>query len=534
MKEYDPGQRVLPKILADKAATVPDRPYLQYQDGPEVSYREVDLMTNRIANGLSALGVKKGDKVALLLPNSLEAIYLWFGCNKLGVVDVPINLANKGWFLSHVINDSESKILVIDRQFLDRLYTIKDDLSTLNKIVVWSPDGSTEPIDELGIDILDYNELCKASDDRPSVDLSVGDIQTIIYTSGTTGPSKGVMCPYGESYLAAVEYCKSLKVTDEDIFYTCLPVFHANARWLCVYPAMLAESKVVAYARLSATGFWDQIRTSGATIFNSLGAMGSFIFNQPQKDDDADNPVRACMAAPMPKEIFDDFEKRFDLKIVEAYGLTETGVITYNPYDATRKGTCGKPTESFEIQILDENEYPLASNKIGEIAVRGRLPYAMCLGYYNQPEKTTEAFRNFIFHTGDAGYIDDAGYMYFVDRMKDYIRRRGENISSFEVERVVLGHPKVMDAAAIGVKSEVGEDEVKVVVVPATDEGLSPEELIEWCVPRMPYFAVPRFIEFVGQLPKTPNEKVQKHILREAGLSDNTWDREAAGIKVSR
>ena len=415
MKEYIPTERVLPFILGDKAEKVPSKPYLQFQDGPEITFLEVEKLTNRIANGLTALGICKGDKVALMLPNSLEAIYLWFGCNKMGAVDVPINLANKGWFLSHVINDSESKILVIDRQFVDRLYTIKNDLPNLSKIVVWSPDESTEPIEEIGIDVLDYKELCLASDARIDVDLSVGDIQTIIYTSGTTGPSKGVMCPYGESYLAAVEYCNSLKVTAEDIFYTCLPVFHANARWLCVYPAMLAESKVVVYERLSATGFWDQIRASGATIFNSLGAMGSFIFNQPKKNDDTENPVRACMAAPMPKEIFDDFEKRFDLKIVEAYGLTETGVITYNPYDATRKGSCGKSTESFEIQILDENEYPLDPNKIGEIAVRGRLPYAMCLGYYNHSEKTIEAFRNFIFHTGDAGYFDEDGYMYFVD-----------------------------------------------------------------------------------------------------------------------
>lgn len=534
MKTYDPAQRILPNLLANKAAIVPDQPYLQYQNGPEISFREVDLMTNRIANGLATLGLEKGDKVAILMPNSLEAIYIWFGCNRLGVVDVPINLANKGWFLSHVINDSESRILIIDRQFIDRLYTIKDDLTKLEKIVVWSQDGSTEPIDDLGIDTLEYNDLLNASDDSVAVELEAGDMQTIIYTSGTTGPSKGVMCPYGESYVAAMEYCKSLKVTDEDVFFTCLPLFHANARWLCIYPALLAESKAVVYERLSATGFWNQVRSAGATIFNSLGAMGSFIFNQPEKENDAKNPIRVCMAAPMPKEIFDDFEKRFDLKIIEGYGLSETGVITYNPYMATRKGTCGKSTESFETQILDEQGYQLGPNQVGEIAVRERLPYAMCLGYYNQPEKTIETFRNFIFHTGDAGYFDDDGYMYFVDRMKDYIRRRGENISSFEVERVVLSHPKVLDAAAIGVKSEVGEDEVKVVVVPVTDEELDPAELIKWCLPLMPYFAVPRYVEFWDQLPKTPNEKVQKHILRRAGLNENTWDREAAGIRVTR
>jgi len=447
---------------------------------------------------------------------------------------VPINLANKGLFLSHVITDSEAKTLVMDAQFLDRLHTIKDDLPGLEKVVICASEPVIDMPSGLGFELLEYEALCTASDDRLAVDIGVGDIQTIIYTSGTTGLSKGVMCPNGETYLAAVEYCKSLRVTEADTFYTCLPLFHANARWLCVYPAMLAEAKVAIYERLSATGFWDQIRSSGATLFNSLGAMGTFLFNQPKRDDDADNSVRICMAAPMPKEIYDDFETRFDLKIIEAYGLSETGVITYNPYDAPRKGTCGKATESFEIQIIDEHEYPVGPNEVGEIAVRGRFPYAMCTGYYNLPEKTIETFRNFFFHTGDAGYLDEDGYMYFVDRMKDYIRRRGENISSFEVERVVMSHPKVLDAAAVGVKSEVGEDEVKIVVVPKAGETIKPEELIEWCVPLMPYFAVPRFVAFSDQLPKTPNEKVQKHLLRETGVGQTTWDREKAGIKVKR
>ena len=534
MKEYVPSERILPFILADKAEKVPSKPYLQFQDGPEFTFLEVEKMTNRIANGLTDLGIRKGDKVALMLPNSLESILLWFACNKIGAVDVPINLANKGYFLSHVINDSESKLMIVDQQFYDQLKDIEDDLPALEGVVVWSGQGSTAPVPEYKFKTIDYEALLEASDSPPKIQLDVGDVQTIIYTSGTTGPSKGVMCPYGQGYLAAVEYCKSLRVTEDDIFYTCLPVFHANARLLCIYPALLAESKAVVYERLSATGFWDQIRSCGATIFNSLGAMGTFIFNQPESGDDADNPARICLAAPMPEEIFDDFEKRFNLKIIEGYGLSETGVITYNPYDYTRKGSCGKETESFEVRIVDQDDNPVGPNEVGEIVVREREPFALSVGYYNLPEKTAETFRDGFFHTGDAGKMDESGYMYFVDRMKDYIRRRGENISSFEVERVVSSHPQVMESAAVGVTSDVGEDEVKIVVVAGKKEMIDPADLIEWCIPRMPYFAVPRYVEFADSLPKTPNEKVQKHILRETSLGIDTWDREEAGIKVTR
>jgi crotonobetaine/carnitine-CoA ligase len=290
----------------------------------------------------------------------------------------------------------------------------------------------------------------------------------------------------------------------------------------------------VIYEKFSASRFWDQVRKHKATMFNSLGAIAQFIYSQPGKPDDGDNPLRVCAAYPMPPEIYTDFEKRYNLKVVEGYGLTELAIITYNPWDAPKIGSCGKETRSFEVRIVDEDDWPVPAGTVGEIVARGRVPWATALGYQNMPEKTVELVRNHFYHTGDAGCLDEEGYLFFRDRIKDYIRRRGENISSAEIERVVNSHPLVAESAAISVKSELSEDEVKVVVILKPGQELPPEELLAFCEERMPYFAVPRFVEYVDGFPKTANEKVQKARLREAGITPATWDREKAGFKVKK
>lgn len=534
MKDYPFARWALCHILRDKAEDFKDKPFLQYEEGRAVTYGEANGFANRVANGLIRLGVNKGDKVAIFMPNSLEAVYVWFGISKAGAVDVPINLANKGYFLSHQLNDSDSKVLIIDRRFIDRLKFIEKELPKLEKVVIWNRAPVEEEMPELGFDVLDYETLCSGPSEEPRVDVMSFEPQTLIYTSGTTGPAKGVLQSHAMIYLSACEYIEAIRAGENDVFFTYLPIFHANARILCLYPTLLFGTKAVIYERLSASRFWDQIRKAGATVFNSLGAVANFLYNQPVKENDGDNPVRVCAAFPMPAAIYEDFEKRFRLKVVEGYGLTEVAIITYNPYDSPKIGSCGKETKSFEVAIVDENDWPVPPGTEGEIVARGRVPWATALGYYKMPEKTLELVRNHFYHTGDGGYLDEDGYMYFVDRMKDYIRRRGENISSFEIERVVNAHPKVVESAAVSIKSELSEDEVKVVVVLAEGENLAPEELLSFCEERMPYFAVPRYVEFSETLPKTPNEKIQKNRLREAGLTEDTWDREKAGYRVKR
>jgi crotonobetaine/carnitine-CoA ligase len=524
---------VIGSIFEDGAKKYGDKIALSYENKQFLSYLELNDTVNRIANSFAELGVQKGDRVAMFLPNSLEIVLCWFAANKLGAIEVPINLANKGDFLSYIINNSESTVLVVDEKLLSRIQFVEKDLNYLKHIIVWSEKGKPS-LPSMKFHMHSFEDLLKGSSTSPEVEVKKRDPVSMIYTSGTTGPSKGVLSPAGEALMAAEEYIQVMRCTQNDVFYTCLPLFHANAQFLCILPALLCGSRAVIYERLSATRFWKQIQESQATIFNSLGAMAPFIYNQPECPEEKNNPVRACMAAPMPANIYKGFEERFQLKVIEGYGLTETGMITYNPWDAPVIGSCGKPTPNYEVKIFDEDDNELPPNTLGEIVVRSKAPWTMSLGYYKMPEKTVEAFRNFYFHTGDAGVMDENGYLYFRDRVKDYIRRRGENISSFEVERVFLGHPDVAECAAIAVKSEHAEDEVMVIIVPKEGKTLSYEEMMEWCIPRMPYFAVPRYVLFEDQLPKTPNEKVQKNILRERGITPNTWDREKAGYKVTR
>jgi carnitine-CoA ligase len=534
MNDFPSYYRTLGEIIEEKAQLCGNRVFLQYERETEITYGEIHEITNRIANGLIGIGVNKGDKVAIFLPNSLECLYAWFGISKAGAVDVPINLANKGYFLSHQIDNSEAKVIIIESKLIPRLKLVEDDVPKLQKVVVWSKSKEKTEIPKLRFDVVEYDDLMNSSTVTPDVKVTPTDPQTIIYTSGTTGAAKGVVDPHTKICHSALEYIEAVQATEKDILFTCLPLFHANARILCIYPTMLLGTKVVVYEKFSASRFWDQIREAKATVFNSLGVMSNFIYNQPRKDNDKDNPARICAAFPMPPAIYEDFQKRFDLKITEGYGLTEVAIITYNPLDAPRIGSCGKETRSFDVEIVDENDFPVSPGVVGEIVARGRMPWVTSLGYWKMPEKSLDLMKNHYYHTGDGGYIDEDGYMFFKDRMKDYIRRRGENISSFEIERVVISHPGVMECAAISIKSELSEDEVKIVVVLEKGKELQPVELLNFCEERMPYFAVPRYVEFVESLPKTPNEKVQKSKLRDAGITEHTWDSEKAGYKVKR
>ncbi|OPY67521.1 MAG: Long-chain-fatty-acid--CoA ligase [Syntrophorhabdaceae bacterium PtaU1.Bin034] len=533
IKTYPFSEQTLGHILEDRATACGDQTFLEFEDGSTVTFKACDEISNRVANGLLSLGLRKGDVLATFIPNSPESVYLWFGAAKAGIIDVPINLANKGTFLSHIINSSGAKAIVIDSRLIERLKFIENEVSGLKKVIVWPKTTDPKGLD-LKFEISGLKALVEASLKRPKVHVKASDPFVIIYTSGTTGAAKGVLQVHTQIYLGASDYIEALRAVPDDVLFTCLPLFHGNARFLCIYPALLLGAKAVIYERFSASRFWDQIRRHKVTIFNSLGAIGNFLFGQPRKADDNDNPVRVCAAFPMPPQIYKEFETRYNLKVVEGYGLTETAIITYNPYDAPKIGSCGKETKTFEVRIVDENDYPVAPGTVGEIVARGKVPWAMTPGYVNMPDKTVELFRNHFCHTGDAGYMDEDGYVFFKDRIKDYIRRRGENISSSEIEDVVNSHPKVGSSAAIGVKSELSEDEVKIVVVLKEGEVLPPEELLAYCVDRMPYFAVPRYVEYVDALPRTANEKVQKAKLREVGITAATWDREKAGIKVER
>ncbi len=533
---------VLPLILKNRAKRLKNRPFLHYQDEKPLSFQEVNTLANQVANSLIELGIKKGDRVSVLMPNSSDYVVIWFGILKAGGIMAPINTAYKMDFLEYIIDNSDSKVLFIAEEYLERIAPIQDKIPQVEKIIVWTR-NKTSRFQDMGVSaksLISYRDfLDNSSPEEPEIEVRSIDTARLMYTSGTTGRSKGVVKSHAADYYSAKGYVELTEVDENDVLFTCLPLFHSNAQVLCVYPALIAGARVAIYERFSTSHFWNWVKESGATIFNLLGAMSYFLWRHTPVPEEKEHRVRLALISPAPHDILEQFIERFKLKIMEGYGLTETGVVTYmRPDEPFRVGSCGKEAPGYEVKIVDpESDEELERGQVGEIVVRPRIPNIMLYHYHKMPEKTVSDFRNFWFHTGDGGRMDEDGYLYFVDRVKDYIRRRGENISSFEVERIVCQHPAVAEAAAIGIKSGEGkfaEDDLMIVVVKRADRDVSYEELIKHCEERMPYFMIPRFIRFVDALPKTPTERVQKHILKEQGITPDTWDIEKAGYKVKR
>ena len=523
---------VLGELIEDRARRNGERVFLRFRE-QTFTYSEMDRAANRYANAFLRGGISKGDKVSIMLPNCPEYIHIWWGSAKMGAVEVPINTSYKGEFLRHIIDQSDSKMLVISHEFLDRLKLIEEGLPKLQKVVVFG--GLTEEeAASYKIPVVAFEEFFNAPDDRVQVDIAPSDPQNIIYTSGTTGLSKGALGPHKLWIVVAEQLMPLREGTRDDIFFTFLPLYHMNGQCLTTITALLAEGQMVLSDKFSASRFWSEIHKYQATQFNYLGAVIPILEKQPEKPDDIDNPVRIAFGAGCPQSVMDRFEKRFGLKCMEGFGMTEIGIPVHTTLYDRRPGSCGKPLPIYDIDLFDDEDKRVPVGEPGEIVFRPKEPYTMMLEYYNMPDKTLETFRNLWFHTGDLAKRDEDGYLYFVDRKKDALRRRGENISSFEVERAINTHPKVLESAAVAVKSELAEDEVKICVVLKPGEELSPAELIEHANQRMPHFAVPRFVEFMESLPKTPTERVQKYILKQAGVTPNTWDREKAGIKISR
>ena len=542
--EEDPSTWVLAEILRDRAAVHGDRPYLRYGDGAWVTYSEMNARANRVANGLIARGVSPGESVSVMLPNCEEFLQCWYGILKAGAVMSSINTAYKGDFLSWTINLVQARTLFISDAFLDRLHFIADEVPLLERVIVVPSESPAGPDPSVAFESL--VALMDAPADEPGVDYAWTDDARIMFTSGTTGRSKGVIKQNAADYFSArgsLEYMSKRRgiTVDEmhaETWFSCLPLFHSNAQVLTAYPALIAGGRVAFVERFSGTRFWEQAIDMGATMFNGIGAMLYFLWNQPPSDLDRAHSVHSVLAAPAPRDIYFEFEERFGVQLTEGYGLTETGVCTVmDPSQPVRLGSCGRANPGYEVTIVEPGtDRPLPPDTPGEIVVDMKVPNIVMRAYYGMPEKTAEDFRNLKLHTGDLGRMDEDGYVYFMDRVKDYIRRRGENVSSMEVERQITAHPDVAECAVIGVKADEGassEDEIMVVLV-AERDAPDPTALTHWMAERMPYFMVPRYIRVVDALPKTPTARVRKTELRDEGIAPGTWDRDAAGVEVRR
>jgi len=506
-------------LLARKAAENKSQPYLYFLD-KEISYEDINAYANRMANALSKLGVAKGDHVAIMLPNCPEYLYCWFGLAKLGAVTVTINTQFKRESLKYLIEASDSKLVVIASDFLPQYEEIAPEIKGIKKVNMTEQAGNTESLGSL------FRESPTAT---PSDIPLIEDIEPLIitFTSGTTGLPKLVRNSHRAYITAAQDLVSYIELSSKERIYSTLPLYHANPQVYCVLSALVANASVIVAPRFSASRFWDDVRKYQATAFSYVGAVLPILLTQPERPGDKDVPARKCFGGGAPKEVYEKVSQRFGVEVLELYGMSETGTWnTINRPGKGRAGSVGQVREGFEVRIFDDMDNELPPGKIGEIVIRPTKPYVMFDGYYKSPEETVKCSTNWWFHTGDLGKVDYNGYYYFCGRKKESIRRGGENISPYEIEKEINKHPAVAESAAFGIVDAVMEEEIKVAIVLRSGQKVTPQEIVAWCESRLPKFMVPRYIEFVEKLPKSASEKVQKVALKERGLTPNTWDRQ--------
>ena len=524
----------LPHVLEHQAQVLPNRPFLSWTDaGPSWTFSEFNAQVNRLAHGLAAFGVSKHERVCILLPNCPEFIAVWFALNKLGAVEVAISDAYKGSFLAHPLKLSQSRILVTTASLAERLRDIEDDIPIADLILVDEPSTQEPAAGQPFRRMLGHRlaELYAQQTHNPPRVVSPTDAAAVLLTSGTTGPSKGVVMPHSQFYFFAEEDVQLMRLRQDDVYMTGFPLFHGNAQFLTVYPCLIAGAHCVLYPRFSASDWAGRARRSGATVTNLLGATMAFICAQAPSPDDRAHRLRSIYAAPLSTDLAGPFTERFGVsEFVDGFGQTEISNVFMTPPGALRPpGASGVLVDQwFDIKLADpETGESVPEGQVGELLVRHKHPGIISTEYLGMPDKTIESRRDLWFHTGDALRRDSQGWYYFVDRVKDALRRRGENISSFEVEAVLRSHAAVADCAVVGVAADqqAGEDEVMAFIVPRQDMAVDYPEQCAWCDARMPAFMVPRYLQTIAELPRTPTEKVRKKALREQGVGPHTWDR---------
>jgi crotonobetaine/carnitine-CoA ligase len=531
-------QRTVVDLLDLRLAADPGLFYVGFADGDlRYSVAEVETLSNRAANGLAAAGVRQGARVATMLENRLEQVLVILACAKLGAIAVPLNTALRGDFLAHQLRDSGSEGLVVQSDLTERLPAAAAGLPDLRWIAVLDREDP-EPLPGVGARVMAWGELIAGSNARPAAPVRPADLLALIYTSGTTGASKACML----SHNYAVELGRQIgviwRLTRDDVLWTPNPLFHFNAIAVNLMGGLLIGFPSWFSRRFSVSRFWATMNQTQATVASLLGSSAILLANAPDDPEEKRNEsLRLMAAAPIPPEIARVHRERFGLEtFAGGYGMTECSLVSWTPRGTPVKpGSAGVPnTENFEVILLDDDGHEVAVGERGEICVRPRKPHVMFEGYWNRPDATVSQSAGWWFHTGDVGRLDADGYLYFVDRKKDYLRRRGENISTQELEAVFLRHPDVAEACAHAVPSPLGEDDVKLTAILKRGARLTPEELARWCLDKLPYYAVPRYFEFRGELPRNASNRPLKFQLREEGVTPATFDLEKSGIAFER
>ena len=527
----DCGERLLGRVLRRQAEQVPNAPFLLAGER-RLSFGAVNAAVNACSAGLSRLGVGRGDTVALLMEATPECVIAALAANKLGAIWVPTNTDYRGAWLRESLEASRARVLLADAAFLPRVAELGS--LPLDHVVSHGPPPAAG-----ALPLVPFDELTAAPGPEPDdAALHYGDTAAVLFTSGTTGRAKGVMQSHNTWLKAAENGARTAGVRAGDVLYSCLPTYQSAAWVANIFRALVAGVPCAVDPRFSASTFWDRCRHYDATMIFTLGAMHIFLWQAPERPDDADNPVRVAGLIPMPAQLEEPFKKRFGIEtIFQGYGQSEAMTLfARTPGRDWKPNALGEPQPGIEVCLLDDEDRVLPAGEVGEIAVRPSEPHALFNGYFGDPEMTLRAFRNLWYHTGDLGRRDEDGDWFFVDRKADYIRFKGRSLSSMAVEAVIQAHPAVARVAAHGVPSRelASEAELKVVVVLKPGASLAPEALARFVNENAPYFFVPRYIEIVDALPETPTGRVQKFVLRERGVTPATWDAVAAGWKPVR
>lgn len=526
VEQFPASDRILSTILTRQAERYGDR-VLFVSGQTRWTYMQTAAMAAASAQMLVDAGIEPGDRVALMCSNRPEFLQIYLGCAWLGAIVVPINTALRGFQLSHIFRNSQPSLLVVEAPFLAAIDTVEADVELPSRAWVIGTDAETGSAKISPVPLPSLNDRAAAGLVRP------GDTVAILYTSGTTGPAKGVCCPQAQLFWWGIYSARALGICEGDVLFTTLPLFHTNAL-NAFYQAVLNGCTYVLEPKFSASGFWTAARRHDATVGYLLGAMASMLLAQPRTDDDRSHRLRVALGGGVPPQIHGPFLERFGVPLVDGYGSTETNFVFAGAIPSDRPGTMGYLVDGIEARIVDADDAELPIGQAGELLLRASEPFAFATGYFGMPEKTVEAWRNLWFHSGDRVVRDSDGHYRFIDRMKDSIRRRGENVSSWEIEQVILSHPAVAACAIYPLPSELGEDEVAAAILPEPGQSLAPVDIIRHCEGRIAYFAIPRYVRIVKEMPLTENGKIKKGVLRDAGVTADIWDREAAGLKVRR
>ncbi len=493
-------RRVVPDVLRHGASEWPDRLAVSFEQG-SYSYAELSSRARRAAAAFRTAGVGRGDAVLVMLGNVIEFLDAWLGLALIGAVQVPVNCEYRGAVMAHQVKNSGARLMLIAPEYVERIDALRPNIGALERLLVLGGP---------------WEELFAAAPELPEDEITEAresDIVAIMYTSGTTGPSKGVRIAHAHAYTYAQRAGQVLRLTAGDIYYAPLPLFHIAGQWALVYAALQVGASAVVQRRFSASEFWSTVRASGANVSFLLGAMANLLARQEPRPDDADNPMERMLLVPLVAGL-EAFKRRFGVNVCTCYGSTEVNVPIASDFLVTDPAVAGRALPGFELRIADEHDREVAVGQVGELLVRAHEPWVIATEYHGNPDATAHAFRNLWLHSRDAFRKDGRGNYYFVDRIKDYIRRRGENISSFEVEREVNTHPAVLESAAVAVQSELGGGDLKVVVAAKPGMDVGADELRESLGAGVPRFMVPDIVEVMAELPKTPTGKNQKPLPR--------------------